>query len=125
MKKTAMKRILALALALAMMMLITTCAFAQETNEVNTGEWTIPENHEVTEEIREAFKKALQDEGVLGVEIEPVRVMGTQIVNGTMVELLCRRTVVGTDAQAMIIVKLWMKTDGTATITAIDAVPEN
>ena len=59
------------------------------------GGWTLPEDfasNDVPEKAREAFDKAV--EGLTGNNLEPLALLGTQVVAGTNYSILCKSTLV-------------------------------
>lgn len=81
-----MKKLIAVVLCL-MMSLTLLCASAEG---VLAGGWTPAEDTAVTEEAQAALTKAL--DGFVGSNIEPVALLGTQVVAGVNYCLLCRVT---------------------------------
>lgn len=82
-----MKKIIALALALLLCAAMLLPASAES---LLAGGWTLCEDITVTEEAKAAFNQAL--EGFVGSSIEPLALLGTQVVAGLNYCLLCRAT---------------------------------
>ena len=70
---------------------------AGDGSELLPGGWSIAEDAAVSEDVQAAFDKAV--ESLLGVDYEPVAVLGSQVVAGMNYKVLCRSTVVAPDAQ--------------------------
>lgn len=82
------------------------------------GGWSTPETPELTSEIREAFDKAT--EKLLGVNYEPLAVVGQQVVSGMNYRILCEATVVAPGAEpAYAIVTVYRDTAGSAEVTDV------
>ena len=61
------------------------------------GGWSAADDYEVTEEVAEVVQKGL--DGLIGVDYEPVALLGTQVVAGTNYAVLCKGQVVAPDAE--------------------------
>ena len=82
------------------------------------GGWSVSENNEITEENRAVFDKATQT--LLGVNYEPIALLGTQVVAGTNFCFLCRTTVVYPDAVPQLaLVYIYLDLEGNATVTNV------
>ncbi len=82
------------------------------------GGWSAPETPELTAEIREAFDKAT--EKLLGVNYEPLAVVGQQVVSGMNYRILCEATAVAPGAEpAYAIVTVYRDTAGSAEVTDV------
>ena len=93
------------------------CAFA----EPMLGGWSVCEDAVVTEEAKAALEKAL--ENFVGSNVEPVALLGTQVVAGTNYCLLCKLTNVVPDAVPYYaIVFVYQGVDGTSEILSISAI---
>lgn len=90
-----MKRVFTIALLLAMLLTLGACGKQPEPQ--NVGGWTLTEDTAVTEQAQSAFDKAL--DGLVGVNYQPVALLGTQLVSGTNYCFLCEAAVVYPDAQ--------------------------
>ena len=85
------------------------------------GGWTVCEDAAVTDEAKAALEKAL--ENFVGSNIEPVALLGTQVVAGTNYCLLCKLTNVVPDAVPYYaIVFVYQGVDGTAEILSISPI---
>ncbi len=82
------------------------------------GGWTIPENSSVPQEAQNALQKAM--EGMVGSKIEPVALLGTQVVAGINYCLLCKVSpVVPNPVPHYALVWLYSGVDGSAKILDI------
>ena len=87
-----MKKLLAVLLSL---MLAATLCFSATAEELEGG-WAVTADTAVTEEAQAAFDAAM--EGFVGSNVEPIALLGTQLVSGTNYCFLCRVTPVVPDA---------------------------
>ena len=72
----------------------------------------------MTEDVQAAFDKAM--ESLLGVDYEPVEVIGSQVVAGMNYKILCRSTVVAPGAQSgYSLVTIYNALDGHAEVLEI------
>ena len=107
-----MKRILILLIAALLL-----AGFAHAETARDAG-WTLPETVDMTEEATRIFSKAM--EGLVGVDYEPLALLGTQLVSGTNYCFLCRGTVVYPGAQPYCaLVYIYEDLQGAASITEI------
>ncbi len=84
------------------------------------GGWSVPEDPALSDEIREAFDKAT--EKLLGVNYEPLAVVGQQVVSGMNYRILCEATAVAPGAEpAYAIVTVYRDTAGNAEVTDVAA----
>ena len=82
------------------------------------GGWTVCEDAAVTEDAKAALEKAL--ENFVGSKVEPVALLGTQVVAGTNYCLLCRLTNVVPDAVPYYaIVFVYQAADGACELLSI------
>ena len=95
--------------------LVLMCGVSALAEESLDGGWTATEDAAVTEEASAALNKAL--ETFVGSEIEPIALLGTQVVAGTNYCLLCRVTPVVPDAVGhYALVYVYAGVDGTAEV---------
>lgn len=82
------------------------------------GGWTVSEDNEITDEMKDVFDKVM--EGLVGVDYEPIALLGTQLVSGTNFCFLCRGTVVypGAAPQLMLVF-IYRDLEGNASVTSI------
>ncbi len=75
---------------IAMMLALLLCLFsvAALAEAPLSGGWAVTTDAAVTEEARTALEKALEE--FVGSDIEPVALLGTQVVAGTNYAILCR-----------------------------------
>ncbi len=92
MKKTVTGRALAALLSLLLVLSLSTAASAAGL----LGGWDLPEDAALEDETLAAFETAA--EGLLGVDYEPLALLGTQVVAGTNYCVLCRARVTAPDA---------------------------
>lgn len=91
---------------------------AGDGSEVLPGGWSIAEDAAMTEDVQAAFDKAM--ESLLGVDYEPVAVIGSQVVAGMNYKILCRSTVVAPGAQpGYSLVTIYNALDGHAEVLEI------
>ena len=110
-----MKKLAVLSLALLLCLLPTLPALAEG---MMTGAWATAESLTVTDEIRAAFDKAM--ENLDGSMLEPVAVLGVQVVAGMNYRILCNCAPVVPDPETHpVLVTLYAGVDGTAEITDI------
>ena len=62
------------------------------------GGWMVPEDTSVTKEIRDMFEKAIGE--IDGSKLEPITVLGTQVVSGTNYRILVKATPVVPNPEA-------------------------
>ena len=87
------------------------------------GGWNIPADTALTEEVIDAFEKAM--EGLLGVDYTPVAYLGYQVVAGLNHAILCEASVVIPDAEPYYaIVYIYEDLEGNAEILQIVALEE-
>ena len=106
--KNIIKKIIAAVLLIALIACMTACASkvkatenketAEEETDKIIGGWDAPDSMEITDAIREKVRMATAD--MLGVDYEPIAVIGRQIVSGTNFRILCKITPVTPDASA-------------------------
>lgn len=105
-------------LAIALCALMLFCGLTAHADGMLTGGWTATEDAAVTEEARTALDKAL--EGFVGSNIEPVALLGTQLVAGMNYAILCRVTpVVPNAVPHYAVVYVYSAPDGSASILEI------
>ena len=110
-----MKKFLCLALIAALCSMLFVPALAQAPL---AGGWTPAEDSAVPQEAADALQKAM--EHMVGSNIEPVALLGTQVVAGTNYCLLCKITpVVLNPVPHYALVWLYSGVDGTASILEI------
>lgn len=110
-----MKKPVALLLSLALCFLPPLSGMAEA---MMPGGWATAESLTVTDEIREAFDKAAAE--LDGSLLEPVAVLGMQVVAGMNYRILCNCTPVVPDPVAHpVVVTLYAGIDGTAEFTDI------
>ena len=119
-----MKKLVVLILAAAMLLALAACAAKNEKDEVNVedlplvGAWETPEDTALTEEAKAAFDKAM--EGLVGVDYEPLALVGTQVVSGMNYCILCKATPVYPDAESYeALVTVYADLNGNAEVTDI------
>lgn len=111
-----MKKLIALIMCL--MMLLTMNLLPASAEGMMAGGWNPAEDTAVTEEAQEALTKAL--DGFVGSSIEPVALLGTQVVAGINYCLLCRVTpVVPNAVPHYALVYVYAGVDGTAQLLEI------
>ena len=82
------------------------------------GGWTQPGSPAMTDEAKAAFEKAM--EGFVGVDYQPVELLGTQVVAGTNYKILCDAKGVYPGAEPyQAIVTVYQDLDGNAKILEI------
>ena len=112
-----MKKLFAI---LAALMLLACAALPAMAENNMVGAWNISTETEMPAEAMDALNKA--KEGFVGSNIEPMALLGTQIVAGTNYAFLCEITpVVPNPVPSIGIVTVWAKLDGTAEITDIQS----
>lgn len=79
-------------LCMVLVVVLLGCAFAFAEGTGLLGGWAAAADPAVTEEARAAFDKAMEE--LVGVNYEPVALLGTQVVAGTNYCLLCKGTTV-------------------------------
>ena len=110
-----MKKLFAILLCVMLGTMLVLPAMAEETL---AGGWSATADATVTDDIRAAFDKAV--EGMAGSLLEPVAVLGTQVVAGVNYCILCRSTPVVPDAvPSYVLVYLYNGVDGTTEIMNI------
>ena len=110
-----MKKLFAVLLCVMLGTMLVLPAMAEE---ALAGGWSATTDATVTDEIRAAFDKAV--EGMVGSLLEPVAVLGTQVVAGINYCILCRSTAVVPDAvPSYVLVYLYEGVDGTTEILNI------
>lgn len=108
-----MKKLIAIVMALLLMV-----SLVPAQAEMMAGGWQPCEDSAVTDEVSTAMAKATEE--LLGSTIEPVAVLGTQVVAGINYCVLCRITPIVPDpVPSYALVYLWVQPDGTASITDI------
>ena len=91
---------------------------AGDGSEVLPGGWSIAEDAAMTKDVQAAFDKAM--ESLLGVDYEPVAVLGSQVVAGMNYKILCKSTVVAPGAQpGYSLVTIYSALDGHAEVLEI------
>ena len=128
--KNIIKKIACAVLLIALIAAMTACtskvkatennAPAEETKEESMidGGWENPESMDVTDEIRDKVARATAD--MLGVDYEPIAVIGRQIVAGTNYKVLCKLTAVTPDAAATYaIVTIYEDLEGNVEMTEV------
>lgn len=90
---------------------------AESSNELSGG--TIQaEDVTITKEVQKAFDKATKE--YAGTKLEPIALVGTQVVSGTNYKLLCKSTAVTPNAKAQfVIATVYQSLDGSAEITDV------
>lgn len=112
-----MKKLLALLLALTLCAMALLPALAE--GGMLTGGWTATEDAAVTEDALSAFTKAM--DGFVGSTVEPVALLGTQVVAGLNYCFLCRVTPVVPNAVShYALVYVYAALDGSAQLLQID-----
>ena len=95
-----MKKRMLIALALCLALCLGAAGLAEGTTGTDTpallGGWQAPQDGTPTEKTRELLDKAFN--GIEGNAIEPIAVLGTQVVSGTNTCILCRITPAVPDA---------------------------
>lgn len=87
-------------------------------SEVLPGGWSIAEDAAMSEDVQAAFDKAM--ESLLGVDYEPVAVLGSQVVAGMNYKILCKATVVSPEAKTgYALVTIYSALDGHAEVLDI------
>lgn len=82
------------------------------------GGWSVTESPELTDEAQAAFDKAMEE--LVGVNYEPLALLGTQVVAGMNYCILCEATVVYPDATPYYaLVYVYQDLEGGAAITNI------
>ena len=115
-----MKKTLAVLLSL---MLATALCFSATAEELEGG-WAITADTAVTEEARAAFDAAMED--FVGSDVEPIALLGTQLVSGTNYCFLCRVTPVVPDATGhYALVYVYQPLSGKAELLAINDLQMN
>ena len=85
-------------LLLAAAMLFTLAACGQKKAEPEkVGGWTLNDSFAISAEAQQAFDKAM--DGLVGVNYQPIGLLGTQLVSGTNYSFLCEAAVVYPNAQ--------------------------
>lgn len=99
-----------------------TDAPAEEPAGPLSGGWQVSTGHEMTEELRAIFDKAL--EGLVGVNYVPIACLGTQVVAGTNYCFLAQGTVVYPDASpTYMLIYVYKDLSGNAQILNIADLP--
>lgn len=126
-----MKKLISLILAL-MMAILAIPALAEDAQDPDmafdpdidpdflVGAWVnwAADPLDIPENVKAAFDKAL--EGLVGHTYEPIAILGSQVVSGMNYCLLCKTTVVTTDAPvSYTLVYIYEALDGTAEILRI------
>ena len=91
------------------------------TNVPAVGGWTIDTDAKGTlpDDVKEAFDAAI--EGLTGVKLEPVTLLGTQIVAGSNYLILCKATPITPNGEVKwVLAKLYAGVDGTREIKIAD-----
>lgn len=91
------------------------------TTENVAGGWTTSAEtgSTIPADALKAFDKAFQNYG--GVNLEPIKYLGSQVVAGTNFKLLCKSTPIVPNAESKyVVVTVYQDLDGNAEITAID-----
>ena len=110
-----MKKLIVVLLCAALCATLILPAMAEE---MVAGGWSATADSTVTEEVQTALTKAI--EGMAGSQLEPIAVLGTQVVAGTNYCILCRSTPVVPDPiPSYVLVYLYDGVDGTAEILGI------
>ena len=87
-------------------------------SEALPGGWSIAEDAAMSEDVQAAFDKAM--ESLLGVDYEPVAVLGSQVVAGMNYKILCKATVVSPEAKTgYALVTIYSALDGHAEVLDI------
>ena len=128
--KNIIKKIIAAVLLAALVAAMTACASkvkasenskaTEETKEeaMIDGGWQSPDSMDITDEIRDKVARATAD--MLGVDYEPIAVIGRQIVAGTNYKILCKLTAVTPDASATYaIVTIYEDLEGNVSVTEV------
>ena len=90
--------------------------------EMLAGGWAVSESAELTDEQKAIFEKALED--LLGVDYEPIALLGTQVVAGTNYCFLAKATVVAPDAKPKyVLVYVYRDLEDNATVMNIADMP--
>ena len=117
------KKIAAL-LALILLFTALPCAFAAEDDDpINPldGGWYMPDfivYQELPEAAQTAFSRATEQ--LVGVDYEPMLLLGTQVVAGMNYSILCRATVPGPEpAASLAVLTVYAALDGTAEVRCI------
>lgn len=115
-----MKKLLCTLLALALLTLSFVPALA-ETIEPKAGGWSAYADDPTTipQEALDAFNKAI--DGLVGCTYEPIALLGTQVVSGMNYCLLCRLTVVYSDAEpSYALVYVYQSLDGSCQLLRVE-----
>ena len=86
-----MRKFILIVLTLVMLCSLTACG-KQKTAPEKVGGWTLNDSFAITPKAQGAFDKAM--EGLVGVNYQPVGLLGTQLVSGTNYSFLCEASVV-------------------------------
>ena len=91
-----MRKMMILLLATALLFCLAACGREKAAPE-KAGGWTLNDSFAVSAEAQQAFDKAM--EGLVGVNYQPIGLLGTQLVSGTNYSFLCEASVVYPNAQ--------------------------
>lgn len=88
------------------------------------GDWSIPEDQAITDEINNLFWQAMDSyqTGTITTAYTPVALLGTQVVAGTNYAVLCRASEIN-KGRTLVIVYLYQDLEGTATVLSINDLP--
>ncbi|MBR3358628.1 MAG: hypothetical protein IKG46_12495 [Solobacterium sp.] len=108
----------------ALALILTAGCSAQKSEEHSiVGGWTEAEDGTVTDEMLELFNKAMQSK--LGMSYTPVKLLETQLVNGTNYKFLCEAAAVTPGAKTeQKIVTIYVDLKGNAEVLDIEDAPE-
>lgn len=91
-----MRKKLILLMTIVMLFSLAACG-QQKAAPEKVGGWTLNDSFSISAEAQQAFDKAM--EGLVGVNYQPIGLLGTQLVSGTNYSFLCEASVVYPNAQ--------------------------
>ena len=90
-------------------------------SDMFAGGWLITDDSKITADVKKVYEKATENR--VGVNYEPIALLGTQLVAGTNYCLLCRMTIVVPDATpGYTLMYIYEDLDGNAEISGFQEI---